>query len=124
MSDEVYDRTAPTKRRPRTYRGAPRVHLDPQGRIALNVSATRHLPEDCRYVHVLWDRERRRLAVQPAPDDENAYRLTRHDRRGSVFTARRELRARGLVPSQGQSFRATWDAQAGLLEVSLEALAG
>jgi len=58
--------------------GTPTISIRPKGAIRLNVDATRLIKsKGFERVLLLWDREKRKLAISSAPElDKRAYRVT------------------------------------------------
>src|SRR5258708_38189839 len=82
-----------------TAKHGPTMAIKPDGRLRLNADATALLRDlGATRIHLLWDKERRRIGPKAAPsDDASAYKLTFGNKQHSIdIGAKAFLRHIGL----------------------------
>jgi len=116
MAYEIFDSKA-------TRGGAPALTLTTDARISLNAFAGDIMRRaGMKFVHVLWDAETRKLALQPvARPDERSFKLSSFggQKRGMAFSAKAFLRYIQWDTSNSFSAPVEWNEKERLLEASL-----
>lgn len=103
--------------------GTPAVAFTQHGRMALNSAATKALNDlAVEFVVLLWDADARKVAIRPVTKkDPRSYKLNRSGKgEGSGFSAVTFFDHIGFDYKNGtKSFPAEWNADQGILEVSI-----
>jgi len=114
MAFEVFDgsRQRPT--------GTPTISIRPKGALRLNAEATHVLKsKGIAKVLILWDSDKHKLALSPAPDgDKRAYRVT-YSVRGSSATIGAKTFASFIGFSAERSVSLPAELQSGMLQVAV-----
>ena len=99
----------------------PALSLVPDGRIALNVAATRRMAEaGVKSVLLLWDSQKRKIAIRAAPlGDKNAYVVSYAGHNRATLAAKSFFAYVGWKSGKRQKVRAAWDPKLRMLEASL-----
>jgi hypothetical protein len=108
--------------RKRIQSGTPGVSFSTGGRVGINQAATQILQANAvENVLLLWDEERRRVAIRPiTKKDKRAYRLTQ-GKSSSMFSGKSFLEYIGYDMGETRSFPAEWNEEDEIFEVEIPA---
>lgn len=91
MGFEVFDR------RSAPMRTAPSVTVQRKGIVSINAAARQLIGSDVRVVELLFDRERKVMAIRPAETSPHSYELRQPSRSGqTLLSATAFMRAYGI----------------------------
>lgn len=115
MAYAIYERT-------NTRVSTPTITLATNGRIILNVAATRIFHGNAvEFVLLLFDKDQEKIALRPiSKKDKRAYKITYpKNLNGCSFSGKGFLDFAKVDYSKKRSFPAVWNENDGLLELSL-----
>jgi hypothetical protein len=104
--------------------GSPAVTFSSKDRMAMNTAAAKIFHQNAvEYILLLWDRERRKVAIRPiSKKDVRAYRLTYGPKaNGASFSARSFMNHIGWESKEKFTSPATWNEEQSILEFELPA---
>jgi hypothetical protein len=102
----------------------PVLSIVPGGRVAINAAACRLLTgAGIKTVIILWDKERRKMAVKAAPKGEkNSFTITfAADLHSGTFAAKSFLQHIGWSATRRETLPTVWNASEKMFELSLPA---
>lgn len=112
------------KRKMRSSPKDPTITLSRTGSIGLNTAVVRNVLGDCKYVHLLFDRERRLIGfkfIKQADADAYPVQVTKSRSHASVAGVS-FMKTYKIFPAETASYPATFDEQTKMLIVDISGL--